>query len=176
LPRQRPRAHRSPNRLASLVLTAPSPGPKPTVAVRAPRPSLSGRLHRREHDHGERRRLTVAGLLPATVAPPRRRNAAAELDFFSSPPMRSSGELAFHPPCPAGSLTVMGAQPLPFAPSPPLWRAPCCAVPSRAALAEAGPTTQVAPAWPWAELTPRAWAKRHCASEPSVVSAQRHSN
>jgi hypothetical protein len=46
---------RSPNRLASLVLTAPSPGPKPTIAVRAPRPSLPGRLRRCEHDHGERR-------------------------------------------------------------------------------------------------------------------------
>jgi hypothetical protein len=46
---------RSPNRLASLVLTAPSPGPKPTVVVRAPRPSLPGRLRRCEHDHSERR-------------------------------------------------------------------------------------------------------------------------
>jgi hypothetical protein len=146
LPRQRPRAHRSPNRLASLVLTAPSPGPKPTVAVRAPRPSLSGRLRRREHDHGERRPssplavlrpwsveltlpslLTVAGPPPATVSPPRRRNATAKPEFFSSPSTRSSGELAFRPPCPAGSLTVVGARPPLFAPSPSLWhhRRPC---------------------------------------------------
>jgi hypothetical protein len=103
-PRQHPRARCSPNCLASLVPTALSPSPKPTVVVRVPRPSLSGRLRRHEHDHGERRPssplavlrpwsveltlpslLTVAGPPPATVAPPRRRNAAAEPDFFSSP-------------------------------------------------------------------------------------------
>jgi hypothetical protein len=139
-PRQRPRARCSPNCLASLVPTAPSHGPKPIVAVRAPRPSLSGCLRHREHDHGERRPssplavlrpwsveltlpslLTIVGPPPATVAPPRRRNAVAEPDFFSSPSMRSSGELAFRPPCPMGSLTVVGARPPPFALSPPLW-------------------------------------------------------
>jgi hypothetical protein len=108
----------------------------------APEPSpLPGRLRRHEHDHGERRPcsplavlhpwsidltlpslLAIAGPPPATVAPSRRRDAAAEPDFFSSPSTRSSGELAFRPPCPAGSLTVVGARPPPFAPSPPLWR------------------------------------------------------
>jgi hypothetical protein len=139
-PRQRPRAHRSPDRrLVSLVPTAPSPGPKPTVTVRAPRPSLPGRLRRREHDHGERRPssplavfhpwsvelthpslLVVIGPPSTTVAPPHRRDAAAEPDFFSSVSTRSSGELAFRSPCPVGSLTVVGARPPPFAPSPPL--------------------------------------------------------
>jgi hypothetical protein len=159
-PQQRPHARRSPNRLTSLIPTAPTPGPKPTVAVRAPRPSLPGRLRRREHDHGERRPssplvvlrpwsieltlpslLTVAGPPPATVAPPHRRNAAAEPDFFSSPSMRSSGELAFHPPCPAGSLTIVGARPSPFAPSPPLWRHRRSRRDAWAALAEAGPAS-----------------------------------
>jgi hypothetical protein len=107
--------------LASLIPTTPSPSPKPTVAVRAPRLSLSGRLRRREHVHGERRPssplvvlhpwsveltfpslLTVAGPPPATVAPPRRRNATAELDFFSSPSTRSSGELSSPPPMSGG--------------------------------------------------------------------------
>jgi hypothetical protein len=140
-PRQRTRARRSPDsRLASLIPTAPSPGPKLTVTVRAPRSSLPSRLRRREHDHGERRprsplavfrlwsvELTLPSLLavvgppPATVAPPRQRDAAAEPDFFSSPSTRSSGELAFRSPCPTGSLTVVGARPPPFAPSPPLW-------------------------------------------------------
>jgi hypothetical protein len=65
--------------------------------------------------------LTVAGPLPATVAQPRQRNAAAEPEFFPSPSTRSSGELFFPPPCPADSLTVMGARPPPFALPPPLW-------------------------------------------------------
>jgi hypothetical protein len=53
--------------------------------------------------------LTVAGPPPATVAPPRQKNAAAEPDFFPSPSMRSSSELFSPPPCPTGSLTVIGA-------------------------------------------------------------------
>jgi hypothetical protein len=100
---------------------------------------LPGRLRRREHDHGERRPssslavlhlwsveltlpslLAVAGPPPATVAPLHWRDAAVEPDFFSSASTRSSGELAFRPPCLAGSLTVGGARPPPFAPSPPL--------------------------------------------------------
>jgi hypothetical protein len=137
--------------------------------------------------------LTVTGPPPATVAPPRQRNTTAEPDFFSSPSTRSSGELAFRPPCPAGSLTVVGARP-------PLWhrRRPCrdacpgavtaptrCAAPSRPTLAEAGPASagrarvavgRAPVLCAWAEPTPQAWAKRHCASGPSVVSAQRHSN
>jgi hypothetical protein len=64
--------------------------------------------------------LTVAGPPSATVAPPRRGDAAVEPDFFSSPLTRSSGALACRPPCPVGSLTVVGARPPPFAPSPPL--------------------------------------------------------
>jgi hypothetical protein len=86
--------------------------------------------------------FTIAGPPPATVAPPRRRNAAAEPDFFSSPSTRRSGELAFHPPCPAGSLTVVGARPPPFAPSSPLWRRRrprCDARPG--AVTEAGPVS-----------------------------------
>jgi hypothetical protein len=60
--------------------------------------------------------LTITGPPPATVAPSRRRNAPAEPDFFSSPWTRSSSELFFPPPCLAGSLTVVGARPPPFAP------------------------------------------------------------
>jgi hypothetical protein len=71
--------------------------------------SLLDRHRRREHDHGERRPscplavfhpwnveltlpspLAIAGPPPATVASPRRRDAAAELDFFSSLSTRSS--------------------------------------------------------------------------------------
>jgi hypothetical protein len=105
----RPAVRKSPPRyrccLASpvsivLIPTVPPPGPKPTIAVRAPRPSLSGRLRRREHVHGERRPsspltvlhpwsveltfpslLAVAGPPPATIAPPRRKNTAAEPVF-----------------------------------------------------------------------------------------------
>jgi hypothetical protein len=142
-------------RLTRAVPTARSPGPKPpprsevdrrcpsalTAAVR-PSDAVTSFVH------GERRPssplavlhpwsveltfpslLTVAGPLPATVAPPHRRNATAEPNFFSSPSTRSSDELAFRPPCPASSLTVVGARPPPFAPSPPLWhrRRPSCA-------------------------------------------------
>jgi hypothetical protein len=96
--------------------------------------------------------LTIAGPPPTTVATPRQRNAAAEPDFFSSPSTRSSGELAFCPPCPAGSLTVVGARPPPFAPSLPLWHrrrprrdacpgavtAPACAALHRAVAGRAG--------------------------------------
>jgi hypothetical protein len=64
--------------------------------------------------------LTVAGPPPATVAPHHRGDAFAEPDFFSSPSTRSSGELACRSPCPAGSLTLVGARPPPFAPPPPL--------------------------------------------------------
>jgi hypothetical protein len=124
------------------------------------------RLRRREFLHGECRLtasprrsspmeleltllslLAVAGPPQATVAPPRRGDAAAEPDFFSSPSTQSSGELACHPSCPAGSLTVVGARPPPLASSPPLWcrrrprrdtrtgagTAPACAALSRAA-------------------------------------------
>jgi hypothetical protein len=101
----RPRRRRCLNRLAqsvpiALVPTAPSPGPKPSIAVRAPRPLLSGRLRRREHVHGERRPsspltvlrpwsveltfpslLAITGPLPATKAPPHQKNTAAEPVF-----------------------------------------------------------------------------------------------
>jgi hypothetical protein len=66
--------------------------------------------------------LTVAGPSLATVAPPCQKNTAAEPDSFPSLSMRSSGELSSPPPCPAGSLTAVGARPPPFAPPPPLWR------------------------------------------------------
>jgi hypothetical protein len=134
----RPRRRRCTNRLASPVPIAPSPGLKSIVAVRAPRPPLSRRLCRREHIHGECRSssplavlrpwsveltfpslLAVAGPPPATVAPPHRKNAAAEPVFSPSPSTRSSGELSPPPSCPAGSLTVVGARPPPFAPPPP---------------------------------------------------------
>jgi hypothetical protein len=94
------------------------------------------RLRRHEFLHGERRPiasphrsspveleltlLAVAGPPSATVAPPHRGDAAAEPDFFSSPSTRSSGELVCRSPCPAGSLTLVGAQPPPFAPPPSL--------------------------------------------------------
>jgi hypothetical protein len=105
------------------------------------------RLRRHEFLHGERRPtasprrsspveleltllslLAITGPLPSTVAPPRRGDAAAKPDFFSSPSTRSSGELACRPSCPAGSLTVVGARPPPLTPSPLLWhrRQPCC--------------------------------------------------
>jgi hypothetical protein len=142
----RPRRHRYPNRLSSLIPTMPSPGLKLTVTVRAPRPSLSNRLRRHEHVHSECRPssplailhpwsveltfpslLAIAGPLPATVAPPHRKNSAAEPVFSPSPSTRSSGELSPPPPCPAGSLTTVGARPPPFALPPPLWcrRRPC---------------------------------------------------
>jgi hypothetical protein len=146
---------------------------------------LPGRLRRHEHEHGPP---------PATVAPPRRRDTAAELDFFSSPSTRSSGELAFCPPCPAGSLTVVGARPPPFVPSPPQWRrrrprrdarvgavtAPVCAAPSRAVLAEAGPASaghaRVAAGRTRAVHVGRVDAvgvgHTHCATGPSANSAQ----
>jgi hypothetical protein len=135
-------------RLTRAVPTARSPGPKPPPRSEVDRrcPSAPTTVVRPSDAvtsfvHGECRPssplailhpwsveltfpslLTVAEPLPATVAPPRRRNATAEPDFFSSPSTRSSGELAFRPPCPAGSLTVVGARPPPFASSPPLWR------------------------------------------------------
>jgi hypothetical protein len=65
--------------------------------------------------------LTVAGPPPATVAPPHQKNATAEPVFFPSPSMRSSGELSPPSPCPAGSLTIVGARPPPIALPPPLW-------------------------------------------------------
>jgi hypothetical protein len=142
-------------RLTRAVPTARSPGLKPPPRSEVDRRCLSAPTAVvRPSDavtsfvHGERRPssplavlhpwsveltfpslLTVAEPLPATVAPPRRRNATAEPDFFSSPSTRSFGELAFRPPCPAGSLTVLGARPPPFAPSPSLWhrRRPRCA-------------------------------------------------
>jgi hypothetical protein len=129
--------------------------------------------------------LTVAGPPPATVAPPRRGDAAVEPDFFSSPSTGSSGELACRPPCPAGSLTVVGALPPPLAPSLPLWRrrrprrdartgavtAPACA-----ALAEAGPAS-AGRARVAVGRAPRGRGPRtRCARGPRVVSAERHSN
>jgi hypothetical protein len=52
--------------------------------------------------------LPVAGPPPATVDPPHRKSAAAEPVFSPSPSTRSSDELSSPPPCPAGSLTVVG--------------------------------------------------------------------
>jgi hypothetical protein len=66
--------------------------------------------------------LPVVGPPPATVAPPRRKNATAELVFSPSPSTRSSSELFSPSPCPVGSLTAVGALPPPFAPPPPQWR------------------------------------------------------
>jgi hypothetical protein len=155
-----------------------SPAP-PTAASRAPpppRPAMSARPcpkvprtaspHRSSPVELELTLLAVAGPPPATVAPPHRGDAAAEPDFFSSPSTRSSGELAYHPSCPAGSLTVVGARPPPLAPSPPLWRRrrPRRAHGSgdRSGVRHAAPRhhgphwprpaqrAQAAPAWPWA--------------------------
>ncbi len=135
---------RPPPRPVRRISTASRAPPPPRPAVFAcplsePRRSRCRRLRRREFLHGERRPtasphrfslveleltllslLAVAGSPPATVAPPHRGDAAAEPDFFSSPSTRSSGELACRPPCPAGSLTVVGARLPPFATSPPL--------------------------------------------------------
>jgi hypothetical protein len=138
--RQRPASHAPPPPRPAMSVPLSEDATPRCPSASEPSP-LPGRLRRREHDHGERRPssplavlhpwsvklslpslLAVAGRPPATVAPPRRRDTAAEPDFFSSPSTRSSGELAFRPPCPAGSLTVVGARPPPFAPSPPLWR------------------------------------------------------
>jgi hypothetical protein len=179
-----PTAQRCSDRAAAAVRTA-SPRPVPTVppplseamplsvseAHRCPAVSAVPRFI-----HGERRSspplavfrpwsveltspslLPVAGPPPATVAPPRRKNATAEPVFSPSSSTRSSGELFSPSPCPAGSLTVVGARPPPFAPPPPLWRRrrsrhDACpesgdrsgvrrAAPSRAAQAEAGPTS-----------------------------------
>jgi hypothetical protein len=116
--------------------------------------------------------LPIAGPPPATVAPPRWKNSAAEPVFSPSLSTRSSGELSPPPPCPAGSLTVVGARPPPFAPPPPLWHhrrpshdtrsgavtAPMCVMPSRAAQAARcahGPH----PTWPWAAHALCMWAK-----------------
>jgi hypothetical protein len=68
--------------LTTLVPTAPLLGPKPTVAIRAPRPSLSGRLRHREHAHDEWSRapshrfssMEQRAHLP--LPPPRRRTTA----------------------------------------------------------------------------------------------------
>jgi hypothetical protein len=123
------------------VLTAPSllseaaPPPCPNPAAVRPSNAVASFVH------GERRPssplavlrpwsveltfhslLTVAGPPQATVAPPHRKNATVELDFFPSLSTRSSGVLFPPPPCPAGSLTVVGARQPPFAPPPPLWR------------------------------------------------------
>jgi hypothetical protein len=142
--------------------------------------------------------LAVAGPPLATVAPPRQKNATAEPVFSPSLSTRSSGELSPPPPCPAGSLTVVGARPPPFAPPPPLWRhrrprrdahlgavtAPTCAALRHTVAGRALRTRVVRPVWPWAahalytwaELMLRAWAKHHCATGPSANSAQWHSN
>jgi hypothetical protein len=157
----------------ALIPTAPSPGSKPTITVRVPRPSLSGRLRRRKHAHGERSRApshrfsSVEHRAHLPLPPPHRRTAAGHRSptsleklrrragFSPSLSTRSSGELSPPPPCPAGSLTVVGARPPPFAPPPPLWHhrrpshdtrsgavtAPMCVTPSRAAQAEAGPAS-----------------------------------
>jgi hypothetical protein len=94
--------------------------------------------------------LAIAGPLPATVAPPRRGDAAVEPDFFSSPSTRSSGELACRPSCPAGSLTVVGARSPLLVPSLPLWhrrrprrdaRMGAVTAPACATLSEAGPAS-----------------------------------
>jgi hypothetical protein len=137
-----PRRCRCPNRLAPPHLARSD---RAAVCVRSS--SLSGRLRRREHAHGERSRvppsrcfrpwsveltspslLPVTGPPPATVSPPHRKNAAAEPVFSPSPSTRSFGELSPPPLCLAGSLTGVGARPPPFAPPPPLWRRrrPCC--------------------------------------------------
>jgi hypothetical protein len=149
-------------RLTRAVLTARSPGPKPPprskvdrhcpsapTAVVRPSDAIASFIHGERHPSSplavlrpwsveliSPSLLTVAGPPSDTVAPPRRRNTATEPNFFSSPSTRSSGELAFRPPCPAGSLNVVGARSSPFAPSP-RWTRPA----QRA---------QGAPVWPWA--------------------------
>jgi hypothetical protein len=131
------------------IAASHAPPPRPAMSARpcpkAPRPAIRAepsplsppspsRASTSEHRPSASRRrsspveleltllslLTIAGPPPATVAPPHRRDAAVEPDFFSSPSKRSSGELACRPPCPTGSLTIVGARPPPFTPSPPL--------------------------------------------------------
>jgi hypothetical protein len=126
--------------------------------------------------------LTIAGPSPATVAPPHRKSATAEPVFSPSPSTRSSGELSPPPPCPAGSLTVVGARPPPFAPPLSQWRhrrlhrdarpgvvtAPLCAAlrrrgPRRPRLAQQAQAARCAhgprPAWPWAVDALCTWAE-----------------
>jgi hypothetical protein len=88
----------------------PKPRRRPCLKLVAVRPSPPSR---------DSSTVSVAGPPPATVAPPRRKNAAAEPVF--SPSTRSSGELFSPSPNPVGSLTAVGARPPPFAPPPPLW-------------------------------------------------------
>jgi hypothetical protein len=102
-------------------------------------PSLSGRLRHRELVHGERRPSPLlplflpwsveptslslhpdAGLPPATGALASSENAAADPVSFPFPSTRSSGELSPPPPCPAGSLSAVGARVPSLAPPPPL--------------------------------------------------------
>jgi hypothetical protein len=64
--------------------------------------------------------LPITGPPPVTVAPPHQKNATAELVFSPSPSTRSSDELSPPPPCPVGSLTVVGARLPSFGPPPPL--------------------------------------------------------
>jgi hypothetical protein len=99
--------------------------------------------------------LPVVGPPPATVAPPRQKNATAKPVFSPSPSTRSSGELFSPSPCPAGSLTAVGALPRRLrhlrrcgvTAGHTVMRArravtaPACAAPSRAAQAEAGPAS-----------------------------------
>jgi hypothetical protein len=143
---------------APLPLSKAAPPPCPNPAAVWPSDAIASFVH------GERRPssplavlhpwsvqltspnlLPVAGPPPDTIAPPHRKNAAAKPNFFPSPSTRSSGELSSPPPCPEGSLTVVGARPPPFALPPPLWHhrrprrnarpgavtAPTCAAPRR---------------------------------------------
>jgi hypothetical protein len=128
--------------------------------------------------------LPVTGPPPATVAPPHRKNFAAEPVFSSSPSTRSSGELFSPSPCPTGSLTAVGARPPPFAPPPPLWHrrrprhdaCPECgdrsgvrrATPRRRGPHRLRPARQAQaarcahgprPAWPWAMHVLCTWAE-----------------
>jgi hypothetical protein len=121
--------------------------------------------------------LPVTGPPPATVAPPRRKNTAAEPIFSPSPSTRSSGELFSPSPCPTGSITAVGARPPPFAPPPLLWvldrgrpgkRRPRATHTGRASAVNVGHALCAhGPSWR-RERGPRV----HCASEPSVISAQ----
>jgi hypothetical protein len=177
-----PTAPRHSDRAAAAVRTA-SPRPVPTapspLSDAAPPPCPNPAAVRQSDAvaslvHGERRPsspltvhrpwsveltfpslLTVAGPPPATVAPPRRKNAVAEPDFLPSPSTRSSGEL-FSPPHiqRVASLswvldrrdTRLGAL------TTPACTALRCAAPSRAALAEADPASA---------------GRAHCAHGPS---------
>jgi hypothetical protein len=128
-------------RLASraLVPTASSSVSESDRRCPSAPPSLSDLLRHRELIHGERSPrpflpLFFCGTLslaPSSSSPsqdhcrppepsPRQRTPPPIRFFSPSPSTRSSGELSPPPPCPAGSLSTVGARAPSFAPPPPL--------------------------------------------------------